>query len=163
MLPEFILQNLRIRCRFQHGSAIAEFGPALWLTILCFFLPLIEIVSLLSTYACCFALNLMQAEQAAICPKSQCDAIVKGQLPNQWQNSGLGIFAKCASQPQTLVNYQSSQSASPARQTMGPPGTVCVTTTFEVVPFIQLPFLPNTISFSISTQKCLEDPNVLYD
>lgn len=163
MLPEFILQNLRLSCRPKYGSAIAEFGPALWLTILCFFLPLIEIVSLVSTYACCFALNIMQAEQAAICPKSQCDAIVKGQLPSQWQKSGLGIFAKCTSQPQTLVSYQTTQSASPAGQTMGPPGTVCVTTTFEVSPFIQVPFLPNTINFSISTQKCLEDPNGLND
>jgi hypothetical protein len=165
MLPEFILQNQKVLLyRLQNGSAIAEFGPAIWLTMLCFFLPLLEIVSLLSTYACCMALNILQAEQAAICPKSQCDAIVKNQIPSQWQSSGLGIFAKCSSQPQTQVNYQLNQaSPSPTGAAEGPQGTVCVSTTFQVSPFIQLPFLPSTFNFTISSQRCLEDPNGFYD
>lgn len=159
MLPEFILKNRTYSCnRFQCGSAIAEFGPALWLTVLCFFLPLIEIVSLASTYACCFALNLMQAEQAAICPQSQCDAVVRTQIPNQWQNSGIGIFAKCTGQPQTQLSYQINQQT-PTGSAQGPPGTVCVSTTFQVAPFIQLPFLPNNITFTIASKRCLEDPN----
>lgn len=159
MLPSFILPSQKaLLRRLAKGSAIAEFGPALWLVMLCFFLPLIEMVSLLSTYACCFALNLMQAEQAAICPKSQCDAVVKNQLPSQWQNSGLGIFAKCPTLPQTQVLYLANQQGG-VGAAQGPSGTVCVNTTFQVAPFIQLPFLPNPISFTISSVRCLEDPN----
>lgn len=146
-----------IKIRSTRGSAITEFGASLWVLLLCFFLPLIQIVSLLVSYACCYVLNNMQVEQAAVLPASQTGTIVNTQLPQQWQKGGLGIFANCSGTPKTQVSY--STTASPAGQVKGPAGNVTVTTTFTILPMIQVPYLSGPLVFSISTQREIEDPN----
>src|SRR5580698_7326886 len=89
--------------RKTRGSAIAEFGPALWIILFFFFFPMIDLLSVGMSYGFCMVLNYNQVHEASLTPASQATSpsgMVMQGIPNQWLN-GMGHFVKMSGSPQT--------------------------------------------------------------
>src|SRR6516162_6335275 len=83
---------------------ITEIGPALYLLLICFFFPLLNVMSLGFVYGCGYYLNYFQSLQCASVPKSEAaqpSGMVKFGIPQQWKSVGLGRFAQLIGDPTT--------------------------------------------------------------
>ncbi len=151
--------NKRPVVRKTRGSAISEFGPALFIIFICGLLPTIDLVFLGLDYAATYTLNELQLREAQKSPKSQAmrmDGPVIETIPSQWKKSLLGSFVPAEQNYQTQISY------SPVPwQPVGGNQTldfwfVNVTTTVSFRPFFIIPFMskvpglgaPTTISIS---------------
>lgn len=139
------------------GSAISEFGPALFFVLLVIFFPLLNLAMVGLTYFCCSTLTDLQAEKAALLPRSQAEDAggpVKSALPSVWMRTGMGAFAKLSQTPQTRLSYP----------IIGVTRHVQVTTNFSASPFMPIPFIPGVpgisspLGFNFSSKRVLEDP-----
>lgn len=144
--------------RTTRGSSIAEFGPALYVLLLCLFFPLLDMVVLGLQYCACAQLVSLQAQKASEIPKKDATSAtgpVRGQLPDAWCATGVGKFVRTVNRPQTEILYNSVDKREQY---------VSVNTKFEVPPFLLIPICPGIpglgapSTFTISTQRLLEDP-----
>jgi hypothetical protein len=147
-----------IRRRAKRGSAIAEFGPALCILLLCLFFPLLDMVVLGIQYCACAQLVSLQAQKAAQVPKTESTCShgpVCGPLVDGWMNTGIGQFVRPLEKPKTQVFFNKLDEREE---------NVTVSTTFQVPPFLFIPVCPGVpglgapATFTISTQRLLEDP-----
>lgn len=149
--------------RSPAGSAMSEFGAALWIIIIGFLFPCITLVSLIVTYACCFVLNANQTEEAALMPQTQGQnfSLITSNMPRAWAQSGLGQFSQIQAMPVTQITYQEAVNPGPDGSPQGPQTIVVVNTSFTVQPLISIPVmgLDQPINFAIKSQRPLEDPN----
>lgn len=143
------------------GSVICEFGAAVWLLVIGFMFPCLEMTGLFTSYGCCWVLNHMQAEQAALLSQGPNQGLITQQLPQTWAQSGIGQLANLQAPPKTNLNFQDNSSVFGA--VGGPSLGVSVTTTFSIKPVIQVPIfgLNQPIQFTISSQRLVEDPNAV--
>lgn len=145
------------RSRRARGSALAEFGPALFFLFIFAVFPVMDIIGLCFGYLSCVTMNDLQLREAAKEPKSvatmQCGA-VQQTIPQNYMSTVMGAFSGLTDLPVTAITYT--------------PGTtavyVTVSTTVTVRPFLTIPFfvkvpgLGEPATFTISNSRILENP-----
>src|ERR1700692_4488074 len=94
--------------RSKNGTALAEFGPALWILAIGFFFPCLNLISIGVTYGSGFTLNNLQAQQAAYSKYSEVAANTKA-VEEQWKGMGLGRFCNLENEPKTTVSLVKGQ------------------------------------------------------
>jgi nitrate reductase NapE component len=146
--------------RSRTGSAISEFGPALFLFIVFMLFPVLDVISMGFAYFSACTLNDLQLREAARQPKTQVlsiDGVIQEKIPQQWRNSTLSLLLA----PQTNINTVPIYKAGV--------GAVYLTlqTTVSFRPLLPIPFLNGIpglgapLTLTISGTRPLED-NRLY-
>jgi len=117
------------RKRSKSGSAIAEFGPAMFLLVMIFFFPFLDLIALALSYGDCLYLNSLLLRQASLeqilVPNTlpsppappftfdySCSTSATGSLNNiinQWMASGLGQFASSGVMPTQSIYVDLSE------------------------------------------------------
>lgn len=152
------------RRKMSGGASIAEFGPALGLVLICFFFPMINMLSLALDYGLCMVLNINQVHEASLIAMSDATdnaGPVCKAIPDQWLN-GMGRFVKIVGYPQTTVTYRDGET--------GPDNVtdkiVSVQTTVVCTPFLPVPLpcanipgLNGPVTFSINAERPVENPD----
>jgi hypothetical protein len=148
------------KSRNANGTALAELGPALFLLILCMFFPMVNLCTLGASFAACVSLNHTQLREAALLANHEAanskGSVIKA-IPEAWKNSGIGQFVGSIKTPETKVNYRKIDGISNE--------AVTVTTTVTVKPFITVPLfnipgLGAPISYTISSERLVENAAV---
>lgn len=146
--------NQRRRAR---GSALSEFGPALFFLFIFAVFPVMDIIGLCFGYLSCATMNDLQLREAAKVPKSEATSqsgAVQQAIPQKYMTTVMGAFSGLTALPVTQVDYKASTSAI----------YVTVSTTVTVRPFLTIPFfvkvpgLGEPASFTISNSRILENP-----
>lgn len=157
------LQTSRTK-RHARGSALTEFGPALFVLLFLIFFPLLDLVNLAVAYSSCWFLNSLQTKEAAMVPSTVAlspSGEIQKTIVDTWSNMGVGRFVGVVGYPQTKVFYRSGQTD---------PGTnitdkiVRVQTTVVCRPFLTLPIgnwpgLSAPMPFTISSEAQMENPD----
>lgn len=157
-------KQTNIRRRHPSGSAIAEFGPALGVLLICFFFPLVDMLALGVSYGLCLVLNANQAHEASLLPKSEAtdpSGVVKTGIVNQWL-AGMGHFVNIVSPPQTDVTYRTGQMGGDGVQdqiVMVETKVVCGPFLPIPLPVVNVPGLNGDMTFDLKTEKPMEDPD----
>lgn len=154
----------KIRRRRTRGSAIAEFGPAMGIILICFFFPTIDMLAVGLAYGFVMVLNGNQVHEASLVPASSANdpsGMVKKGIPDQWLN-GMGRFVKMSGAPTTDVSYRDGASESDGVKN----ATVTVKTTIVCNPFLPIPLpfanvpgLNGPMTFSIQSERPMENPD----
>jgi hypothetical protein len=148
------------------GSAMSEFGPALMVLLIFFFLPLLDVMCIGVSYGMCIVLNTNQANEAALLAASvsqQPSSTVKKGIPDEWLN-GMGKFVKIVGYPNTQISYSAGQKETGADQITDQ--IVTVSTTVVCSPFLPIPLplvncpgLNGPMTFQITAQRQMENPD----
>ncbi len=145
--------------RNQAGSAISEFGPALFIFLVFMFFPVIDVISMGYAYSSICTLNDLQLREAAREPKTQVMAIdgqIQEQIPQQWRASGISFLVAPQSTIQTTVSYRPGIGA--VYVTLG---TTAVFRPLMQIPFLNgIPGLGSPLTLTISGTRPLEDPRM---
>jgi hypothetical protein len=144
------------RSRRARGSALAEFGPALFFLFIFAVFPVLDIIGLCFGYLSCVNMNDLQLREAVKLPKSlatsQCGTVMQT-IPQTYMTTVMGAFSGLTDIPVTNVSYNPGKSAI----------FVTVSTTVTVRPFLTIPFfvkvpgLGEPASFTISNSRILEN------
>ncbi len=155
--PQHSTRIKRALTRSGRGSAMSEFGPALFFIFIFAVFPVVDIIALSFGYMSCSSLNDIQLREAAKIPKSLATS-AKGPvlltIPDKWMQTVLGGVSGLAEQPVTKVDYDGSTGNM----------YVVVSTTVKVRPFLTIPFfykvpgLGEPASFTVSNSRVLENP-----
>jgi hypothetical protein len=151
--------------RKRTGSSITEFGPAIGLLLLFFFLPLVDMLSMCVAYGCCMLLNNMQVHEASLIPwadAENADGPVRKNIPIQWKTSGFGQYVKVVGDVQSVVDYRHGESVSDGVTDK----IVSVKTTVTCSPFLPIPLpivnapgLNGPMTFTIFSERPMENPD----
>ena len=142
------------------GSALSEFGPALFILIIVGVFPVLDLI--LMGYGYCSVLNLNSLQIREACKTSSQmaqdpDGPVCKTIPNQWLSTTMGGIAGLTNFPNTAVNYDTDT---------GVP-YVSVTTTVTMRPFLAIPFfgpvpgLGAPFTCTVSSSRVMEDASLL--
>jgi hypothetical protein len=166
-------QNFPRRRKFK-GSAIAEFAPALFVFVMVFFFPFLNMIGMAISYADCLYLNTLLLRQAALenvlvfdntttppalKPDLTCSTHPNGSLNNlikQWQMSGLGQFASTNKMPVQTCFIDMTEGTPNAR-------FIHLNLLAECRPFLQIPFfikvpgLNEPVTFKFSGRAVIEN------
>lgn len=147
--------NIRLKC----GSQLAEFPAAIFILLLLFFFPLIDLLSVGASYSMCWVLNNNQTREACLDPWTEAmnpAGPVQKNIPDQWLR-GMGAFVKVEGYPKTNIIYGTAPSGDK---------TVKVTTTVTCNPFLTIPLpivnvpgLNGPVTFTIASQRQMENPD----
>jgi len=164
------------------GSAIVEFTPTLFVTLVMFAFPLIDLVGLALTYSDCLYLNALLLRQAAmeksvVLDASQTPAVVSidqntadnqklqsdlSNVVNQWI-SGFGQFACTYSIPSFSTFVDLSEGSIPANVYASPPteyihvNLSCQCKPFVIIPLpLSVPGLNAPVTFSFTGRSMIE-------
>ncbi len=159
------LRKFKSSRRNNHGSgSMAEFGPALGLLLICFFFPLLDLITLSVSYGLIMVLNYNQVHEASLVKASEAqdsNGAVKKSIPDQWQN-GMGHFVKMSGDPNTDVSYRAGQPGSDNITDQ----IVRVQTTVVCQPFLPIPLplvnvpgLNGPMTFSVCAEREMENPD----
>jgi hypothetical protein len=150
--------------RKGRGSAIAEFGPALWIILIFFFFPMIDLLSVGMSYGFIMVLNYNQVHEASLLPASKAqdpNGSVMKLIPAAWLN-GMGQFVKISGSPQTTITYRSGA----AGQDGVTDQTVTLTTLVVCNPFLTIPMpyinvpgLNGPMTYSVTSERPMENPD----
>jgi len=148
--------------RKSTGAVIAEFGPAIWVFILGFFLPLLVLISMVCSYGSLMVLNNLQVHEAALLPASDAQdpsGSVRSIIPSNWKNDGLGRFVQLVGVLTTSVTYKMGQ----VDQNHVQDKIVEVVTTASISPLVTVPFGPSMpglsapVTFTLTSDKLVEN------
>ncbi|MCA9802146.1 MAG: hypothetical protein KC777_09175 [Cyanobacteria bacterium HKST-UBA02] len=138
---------------------MAEFPVVMFVLLLFFFFPLIDLISVGVSYGLCGVLNSNQAREAALIrfdDAAKPDGLIKKGLPDDWLG-GMGKFVKIVGYPQTDIGYRDGQSGDKI---------VSVATTVTCSPFLPIPFpvasvpgLNGPMTFTIVSERPMENPD----
>lgn len=146
------------RRKRQQGSALAEFGPALFFVLIFAFFPVLDIIGLGLGYMSAVSLNDLQLRQACKSPKSQAtdpDGRVCLDIPKTYMTSIAGGLSSITELPVTDVAYEVDV----------PNIYVTVNTKVTVKPFLTIPFFPKVpglgapVTFNVTNSRMLENPS----
>jgi hypothetical protein len=150
-------QRAKKGSRRARGSALAEFGPALFFLFIFAVFPVVDIIGLCFGYLSCVTMNDLQLREAAKLPKSVATlqtGSVQQIIPQKYMATVMGAFSGLTELPVTTVTYTLGKTAV----------YVTVSTTVTVRPFLTIPFfvkvpgLGEPASFTISNNRILENP-----
>jgi hypothetical protein len=162
--PKHFISGIR---RATGASGMAEFGPALGILLIFFFLPLIDMLGMGVSYCLCMVLNNSQVHEAALLPYVDATnaggSVMKG-IPEQWQ-SQLGRFVKLTADPQnpgTKITYRTGEQG--ADQVFDKYVTVQTTCICQPclpipLPLVTAPGLNAPMTFQISSERQMENPD----
>jgi hypothetical protein len=137
--------------RSSRGSAIAEFGPAMYVLIMIFFFPFLDMIGMAAEYADCLYLNSVVLRQASLehllywdntqtPPKLTADLTSStdpnGSLNviiNAWMAGGLGQFASSGTAPVQTISVDPTEGTTVCRY-------VHLVMDIECKPFLNVPF-----------------------
>jgi hypothetical protein len=163
--PMKVLQNWRPTCfkRGNHGSAIAEFGPALGILLICFFFPLLNMLVLGVSYCLCMVLNYNQAHEASLVHMNDAVTLngpVCKDITDKWL-AGMGKFVRTEGYPQTIVSYRDGQTTGNVTDRIAVVQTSVVCQPTLSIPLFgaNVPGLNAPMSFSISSESTMENPD----
>ncbi|MFA6212513.1 MAG: hypothetical protein WC714_23955 [Candidatus Obscuribacterales bacterium] len=155
--------NLRQPVRSNHGSATAEFGPALGILLICFFFPLLNMLTLAVSYCLCMVLNYNQVHEASLVHMSEAvnisGPVCKG-ITDNWL-AGMGKFVKTDSYPQTSVSYRDGQTTGSVTDRIAEVQTIVVCQPLLNIPIpgLNVPGLNAPMAFSMSSESTMENPD----
>ena len=158
------LKRKGAKIRRANGETIAEFGPALWILLICIFFPLVDLLAMCLSYGFCVVLNTNQVKEAALLTNSTANSsadIVKKGIPDEWAN-GMGRFVKMAEPVDTQVAYRTGEMGSDKTQDkiVGVRTTVKCNPFLPVpVPFLTCPGLNAPMVFQITSERPMENPD----
>lgn len=156
--------NRKMRIRRANGETIAEFGPALFILLICIFFPLIDILAMCVSYGLCVVLNTNQVKEAALLTGSSANSnsdIVKQGIPDEWAN-GMGRFVKMAEPVNTQIAYRTGETGTDQTTDtiVGVRTTVKCSPFLPVpVPFVTCPGLNAPMTFQITSERPMENPD----
>lgn len=154
----------RAKLRRATGGTIAEFGPALWILLICIFFPLVDMLAMALSYGLCVVLNTNQVKEAALLPRTDAtdpSGTVMKKIPEMWEN-GMGHFVRMSGQPLTQVAYRTGQQGTDqiTDQIVGVRTTINCNPFLSVpVPFVTCPGLNAPMVFQITSEKPMENPD----
>lgn len=127
----------------RHGSAITEFGPALFVFVIIIFFPMLNLLGLAASYCCGWYSNFMYTRELAVRRSNEWPQ-VKGEIEAQFAPGGAapGIAAFVTNG----AGGGSITQIGPPTYTpsnAGQPATVIATTRVNAVPFISVPWIGN--------------------
>lgn len=162
--------------RQNKGSALTEFAPAMFILIMVFFFPLLNMIMLALSYADVLYLDNLVLRQAALenvlikdasAPNGfttdlRCSTDANGSLNTviyNWQNSGVGKFVATGSTPKQTAYIDLTEGSATAKY-------IHVDLTADVKPFLTLPFpmlvpgINAPVTFKFSGRSLIENiPN----
>lgn len=151
--------------RNSHAATLAEFGPALFILLLVFFFPVLDLVSICFAYGVVKVLNNNQVHEASLIPAEKAqdpNGLVKKGIPAQWHDSGLGKFVNVAGRPVTEITYRDGLSGGEASSTgkfvMVKTTVVCNPAVFVPFPILKVPALNSPVPLTVSSERPMEDP-----
>jgi len=146
------------------GSAIAEFGPALGIILICFFFPTIDMLAVGMSYGFVMVLNNNQVHESSLVPASNAadpSGMVKKGIPDQWK-AGMGHFVNMTGSPVTDITYRDGTTEGDGVKN----ATVTVKTTVVCNPFLPIPLpfanvpgLNGPMTFAIQSERPMENPD----
>ncbi len=151
------MQQYNKSMRSIRGSAISEMPPAMIVLFFFAVFPLVNLIFLGVVFASCVSLNTIELREAARTPRSQLTAVLT-LLQEDWQTNILGHLTGTIATPESNFSYTN----------IGEDSYVSVATTFNLKPFIPIPFfnqipaLGKSWSFSVKGKRVLENPNYAY-
>lgn len=153
------------KARGIRGSQMAEFAPALMIILICFFFPMVDMLSLAVSYGLCMVLNYNQVHEASLLPwnsATSAGGVVQKAIPDQWLN-GMGRFVKIVGYPQTNVTYRTVQTGGGKNPD---DKIVIVSTTVVCNPFLSIPLpvlnvpgLNGPMTFTVVSERPMENPD----
>jgi hypothetical protein len=152
------------RSRRHKGNSIAEFGPALGILLICFFFPLLDMLSMGVSYGLCMVLNYNQVHEASLLEMNDSvssSGVVRKALVDQWL-SGMGHFVKVQGYPQTNVSYRDGQTGPDKvtdRIVMVQTNVICSPFLTIPLPIAKVPGLNGPMVFQISSERPMENPD----
>ncbi|CAN5293877.1 hypothetical protein BH11CYA1_BH11CYA1_48170 [soil metagenome] len=162
------------RSRTYSGSAIAELAPAMFIFIMVFFFPFLNLIGLAISYADCLYLDTLLLRQAAIenvlvidnttSPASLKPDLTASTSPtgalnsviNNWLQLGLGRFASTGSMPKQTCYIDLSEGSTKVK-------FIHLNLDVECRPFLQLPFpipvpgINQPVTFKFSGRSVIEN------
>lgn len=175
MVGIFLMKRRRVR--YTRGGVIAEFAPALFVLLMVFFFPFLNMLGLALSYADCLYLDFLLMRQAAlenvlIVDNSTTPPGYKADLtcstdPNgtlnriiqAWLNNGLGKFASTGKVPVQTVYIDLTEGTPKVKY-------IHLNLAVEVRPFLQIPFplkvpgLNAPVTFNYTGRSVIENiPN----
>lgn len=150
--------------RRRRGNAMAEFGPALGLLLICFFFPMMDMLALGIAYGLIQVLNSNQVHEASLLPANeaaQANGNVKKGLPDTWL-SGMGKFVKISGYPKTDIYYRKGHtdaSKSEDKIVMVQTTVVCNPFLHIPLPVVKVPGLNGPMTFAVSAERPMENPD----
>jgi hypothetical protein len=145
--------------RSAKGNSLTEFGPGLIILFMFFFFPLIDLISVVVSYAVVMVLNYNQVHEASLIPSNIAtdpSGSVKSGIPAVWEN-GMGHFVKMTGQPTTNVSY--FPGASPDQIVLVKTTVVCNPFLPVPVPMLNVPGLNGPFTFEVASQHIMENPD----
>lgn len=167
------LRNVR-SLRTHRGSAITEFAPALFIFIMVFFFPFLNLIGMAISYADCLYLDTLLLRQAAIenvlvLDNSTTPPALKSDLTastsptgalnniiNNWLQLGLGRFASTGSVPVQTCYIDLNEGSNKVK-------FIHLNLQVECRPFLQIPFplpipgLNKPVTFKFSGRSVIEN------
>lgn len=152
--------------RRRRGAQMAEFGPALFILLILFFFPLLDLVSICFAYGVVKVLNSNQVHEASLISAEQAQdasGMVKKGIPDEWHNSGLGKFVNVASRPATEVSYRDGVAggagSTTAKYVIVKTTVICNPFIFVPFPILKVPALNTPVPLSVVSERPMEDPD----
>lgn len=151
--------------RKSYGAQMAEFGPALFVLLILFFFPLLDLVSICFAYGVVKVLNNNQVHEASLVAADQAqdaNGLVKKGIPDQWQQSGLGKFVNVDGRIATEVSYRDGVSGgggATAKFVIVKTTVVCNPLVFVPFPIVKVPALNSPVPLDIVSERPMEDPD----
>jgi hypothetical protein len=148
-----------------YAATLAEFGPALFILLLLFFFPVLDLVSICFAYGIVKVLNNNQVHEASLVPAEQAqdpNGMVKKGIPTQWHDSGLGKFVNVAGRPVTEISYRdgisSGDASSTAKYVIVKTTVVCNPAVFVPFPIVKVPALNTPVPLHVVSERPMENP-----
>ncbi len=153
--------NRRNRC----GTAISEFGPALFILLLVIFFPVLDLISICFAYCIVMVLNYNQTHEASLLASEQANdrnGTIKRGIPDQWMKTGLGRFVKVSGFPATTVSYRNgldNQDSTTEKNVVVSTTVDCDPFVFIPIPIAKIPGLNSAFSLNATSERPMEDPD----
>ena len=162
------------RNRSKNGSAIAEFGPAMYILIMVFFFPFLNLICMATEYGDCLYLNSLLLRQAALenilvmdngasppqlTTDLSCSTSATGSLNtiiNSWMASGLGQFASSGTMPVQSISVDVNEGTQRCKY-------VHLILDVECKPFVNVPFFMSVpglnapVTFEFHSRSVIEN------
>jgi hypothetical protein len=155
-----------MRGRNNYAATLAEFGPALFILLILFFFPVLDLVSVCFAYGVVKVLNSNQVHEASLVPSEQAqdpNGTVKKGIPDQWQQGGLGKFVNVAGRPTTEVSYRDGvgggEGTTTGKFVVVKTTVVCNPMVFVPFPILKVPALNSPVPLDVVSERPMEDPD----
>ncbi len=152
----------------ENGSAIAEFGPSLFMFIVVLFFPLLDILGIAVGYCAGWYCNFEVCRELAVRKRNEAPAVFR-EVNTKLFATGIVNFLGCKTHTDTDVTPAATPVAGNPSDMFhhavygaaagGFQPVVTCTTQVTITPFITVPFIPNTpgvsqpAAFVISSQR----------